>query len=317
VRALRRPPQTLAGQIALAFGFAVIITSTSARADTCGKPDLIATFPGENATSVPQNARLSAYYAPNAVYDDEPVVLVRDGTADEVPATFDAAEVALHVMPPEGLESSSNYVIQWPGLHGTGTTSLGTGKDVEFTVSSETDDAAPEFDGLTGLEWDVGRYRDDCADTMVERFQFDLRVGHADDDANSKNLALIVFQTRGPNQSENDAPRPVAVTPYPGEGATVRVERSLSDGGGLVCFAALVRDLVPEHAPSGAEVEVCSNTTLPPFFYGCAMRTSALRSGDSGALAVWPPVMTAIALSLSMRLRHRRPDRRCAGCRAS
>jgi hypothetical protein len=220
------------------------------------------------------------------------------------------------VVPPEGLEPNANYVIQWPGLHGTGTTSVGIGKDVEFTVSSEADDTSPEFGGLTALEWDVGRYRDDCTDTMVERFQFDLRVGNATDDANAENLALIVFQTRGPNQSENDAPRPVAVTPYPGEGATVRVERSLSDGGGLVCFAALVRDLVPDHAPSGAEAEVCANTTLPPFFYGCAVRAPAPRSGDSGGIAPGVAPGVAIALSLSLCLLHRRRARRRTGCRA-
>jgi hypothetical protein len=281
----------------------LVITSATARAETCGKPDLLATFPS-GAEPVPANARLSAYYAPSAVYVDEPVVLSRDGTRDEVPVLYDSAEVALHVTPPEGLDPDIEYAIEWPRLRGTSTATLGTAKTVEFTVSNATDEDAPEFDGIAALEWDVGRRRDDCTDSTEERFQFDLRMGRARDDGNAANLALIVFQTRGPHQGEKDAPRPVAVTPYPGDGAIVRVERSLSEGGGPVCFAALVRDLVPEHAPSGAEVEVCANTTLPPFFYGCAVGGVARRSGALGPLAV------AILLSLSVHLRHRPRERR-------
>lgn len=281
--------------------FAIVTAAATAHAATCGKPDLLETFPRDGADSVPRNARLSAYYAPNAVYDDEPVVLDRAGTPDEVPVTFDAAEVALHVEPPEGLEPDTRYVIQWPKLHGTGTTSAGTSKDVTFDVADTTDDSPPRGGGLTSLEWDVSRRRDDCTDSTEERFYFDLRTGAAEDDAGAQNLALVVFQTRGPHQGEDDAPKPVAVLPYPGEGASVRVERALDDGGGLVCFAALVRDLVPSHAPSGAEAQVCADTTLPPFFYGCSVGRSPSRNGAAVAVA-----SAAILLSLSMRLRHRR-----------
>jgi hypothetical protein len=284
------------------FSALVLLPSRPSWGETCGKPDLVVTFPPDDAENVPSNAELAAFYRPTAVYDDEAVVLETDGDASELTASFDPAEVSLRVTPPDGLVPGADHVVTWPKLHGTGTTSLGSGARVSFGVSEDPDETAADFDGLDHVEWDVKRHRDDCTDSTEERFAFDLRVGRASDDSGAENLALVVFQTRGPTVDLDSAPRPVLVTRYPGDGETVRVERSLGEGSGEVCFAAFVRDLVPDHAPSGADREVCAKTIEPPFFYGCRMSARSVRSPNGRASLAF----ALFALSLLLLRGHRR-----------
>jgi hypothetical protein len=268
-------------------------------AASCGKPDLLVAFPPDGA-EVPSNAELRAYYAPTALYDDEAVTLEKNGESEDFTGSFDSAEVSLSLAPPDGLEPGADYTVTWPRLHGTGTTSLGSNSVVSFGVQGDVDESGPSFDGLDHVEWDVKRHQDDCTDSTEERFAFDLRVSRADDDSGAENLSLIVFQTRGPSVDPDAAPKPVLVTRYPGEGKTVRVESSLGEGKGDVCFAAFVRDLVPDHAPSGADREVCAKTIEPPFFYGCQVTSHAA----TPRARAWPSAL--FVLSLALALRHRR-----------
>jgi hypothetical protein len=262
----------------------------------CGKPDLVAAFPDDGATGVPTNATLSARYAPTAEYLGEPLELRHPaGTDEPVEGEWAPATGMLTVVPPEGLAPGDEYTMVWPRLRGLGTASLGRGLSATFTVGDGPDEAPPRFDGLLGIDWDVDRDRDDCTDSLEERFVFDLTAGAASDDFPSRLLTLHVFQTRGPGVSGSQGAEPVLVAAYPGDGRTVRIERSIHDGEGEVCFAAFVADLAGRTS-GGTDRERCVETVAPPFFYGCQ---AAAPSG--GAHAGLPLVLGALALTLRRR----------------
>ena len=279
----------------------VVLLSLSAHAvaDECGRPNLLDTFPPEHAVNVPTNATLTAHYAATAEYSNEPVTLERTGAATEtLDATFDATQGLLQATPHE-LVAGSDYVVSWPALRGVGTASLGSSANIAFSVGTGPDTRTPTFDGLASVDWDVSRRHDACTGSIEERFVFDLTPGHVEDDFGRDELSLVVFQTRGPAMDPSSGPVPVLVAPLPSNGSAARVERSLADASGRVCFAALVQDVVG-HASTGADREVCATTTPPPFFYGCRM---AALGPASGAPSVG---FVALLLSFLLRGRHRR-----------
>jgi hypothetical protein len=279
---------------------AVSTLSASALADgECGRPDLEDTFPPENAVNVPTNATLTAHYAQTAEYSGEVVTLDQKGGADQtLDATFDDSQGLLQATP-GSLSPGADYVVSWPALKGVGTASLGSSAKIAFTAGSGPDTETPSFTGLANLDWDVARRHDACTGSTEERFVFDVTPGPAEDDFGLDELALVVFQTRGPGIGPSDPPVQVAVKPLPVRGDSVRVERSIGDASGEVCFAALVRDLVG-HMSAGADKVLCAKTTAPPFFYGC--RFTPTTPGDTGGGAA----ATALLLSFLARRRHRR-----------
>ena len=131
-------------------------------------------------------------------------------------ATFDDTQGQLQVTPPEPLVANDSYVISWPALRGIDTATLGSSEVVHFTAGSGADTAAPEFEGLTHISWDVRRERDTCTDDIENRFSFDLTPGTATDDFGTASLAIVVFQTKGPNIGVTDPPLQVTVAPFPG-----------------------------------------------------------------------------------------------------
>jgi hypothetical protein len=270
------------------------------RAAPCGAPNFISAFPPDGAKAVPMNATLSARYAATAEYNDEPILLARSGAATEsLTGSFDSAEGLLSATPADPLLEGAHYTVTWPALHGVGVSERGSSAKVSFTASGITDTLAPEFDGLSGIEWDVDRERDECTDSLEDRFAFDLSLENASDDGGRASLALVVYQTEGPKISAHDPPVQVLLAPIPARDQPARVERSIDDASGSVCFAALVRDLTGA-ASGGAEKNVCTTTVPPPFFYGC--NVSPGRTGTSrSALAL-------LATSLVVR-RIRRPRR--------
>src|SRR5262249_40498477 len=152
-------------------------------------------FPADGATGVPTNATLMAKYAATAEYQGEDVTLDHGGNgASKVPATFDDTEGELRITPPDPLVPGDTYTVSWPALRGIGTATLGSGAKVSFTVGQNADTAPPSFDGLVAASWDVDRRRDDCTDTVEQRFVFDLTPGKASDDSAREGLALVVFQ---------------------------------------------------------------------------------------------------------------------------
>jgi hypothetical protein len=276
---------------------AAVLAGGTARAASCGKPDLLESFPKDGATGVPTNATLSARYAPTADYAGEDVTLRTSGGEVPVAATFDATMGLLSVVPPEPLVAGETYTIAWPRLRGIGTASLGRGATATFVVGALADTEAPVFEGLVGLGWDVETAHDDCTDSLEDRFVVDLRPGRASDDAGRDALALYVFQTKGPHVSADAGPELLSIAPLPEPGGTVRVERSLADGAGPVCYSAFVQDLALRTS-GGADAEVCATTRPPPFFYGC---TLSRRSGPARA----PLVLLALALPFLLVRRHR------------
>jgi MYXO-CTERM domain-containing protein len=292
---------------ALTF-LALLAAPTVGRAAACGKPDLLDTFPPDKAEGVPTNAVLSAHYSPTAEYLGEVITLEHVGVgSDTVKGTFRSTEGMVRVEPPDPLVEGDRYIISWPKLRGLDTAALGRGAEVGFTVGPGPDTESPRFDGLTGIKWDVVRSRDECTDALEERFRFDLTPGKAGDDTSAGSLALVVFQTKGPGIDQSAAPKPVLTTPLRASGDAgaasnpepVSVELTVPSATGKVCFAALVRDLTGKPS-GGAEKEVCTRTTAPPFFYGCrvAPAPSTPKTAPSGALA-------ALALALFLRRRHR------------
>jgi len=291
--------------LAAALAIATSGRTASAAQNKCGDPDLLDSFPAvsDPPAPVPTNAVLSAHYAPTAQYLGEDVKLQH--LPDDpivVTASFDESEGMLRVSPPEPLVAGDTYQIVWPRLAGIGTASRGNGATVKFTVANGADETAPDFVGLDHIHWDVRRERDQCTDSLEDRFAFDLFPGHAEDDFGTQSLALVVYQTRGPNISSTDPPFPVTTVPLPPEGDSVRILRTIDDAAGRACFAALVRDL-QGHASGGAEHEVCVHTTRPPFFYGCHAASPAAppKAGLSAAFG-------ALLLALAVRLWHRRPS---------
>jgi MYXO-CTERM domain-containing protein len=282
---------------AIAAAAATIGWSSVAGAEPCTRPDLIETLPADGATGVPPNARLSARYAATAEYLGEPIPLEHVGVGVEpAPATFNANEGLLTIVPDQPLVPSDTYKITWPQLRGLTTAALGKGGEVTFTAGSADDTAAPDFAGIRSVEWDVERPTDDCSDSPQDRYRFDLALGDATDDASRDLLTLVVFQTAGPSLSAG-APEPVLVQRMPALGQGAEVRRSIDGAVGRVCFAALVRDSLGRVSNS-AQSEACVTTVRPPFFYGCATTSGApdLRHG-------W---LVALVLGASMRMRRRR-----------
>ena len=271
----------------------VLAWSTVAAAAPCNRPDLLDTMPPDGADGVPLNAVLFAHYAPSAEYLDEEITLEHVGVGEQTfSGTFNANE-GLVSIDPGGLVAGDEYKITWPRLRGHSTANLGRGAEVTFTAGSSTDDAAPSFDGLTGVDWDFVREKDDCTDSVEERFTFDLDLGARSDDGGAESLTLLVFQTKGPHVSPS-APEPVLVQRMPG-GSKVRVVRALSDSIGEVCFAAIARDLTNKASASGNR-ETCVTTVKPPFFEGCS-------ATGQGSTAAGASVVLLLGLGLLLRRR--------------
>jgi hypothetical protein len=270
-----------------------------ARAEPCGNADLLDTFPPDQSTRVATNAVLTAHYATNAQYGGENVTLTHGSAPPEtVDAVFDETQGLLSVTPVVPLVPGDTYVIEWPALRGIDTASRGKGAKVKLTAGDAPDVDAPVFDGLTKVDWDVQRERDECTNSLEDRFSFDLTPGTATDDSGTGALALVVFQTKGPRVDRAGAREQVQISPLPKPGNAVRVDLPIGDAEGRVCFAALVRDLTGK--VSSADREACAHTTAPPFFYGCGV--SSLPAGTGLRSSVAPIVL---ALSLLVRRRHR------------
>ncbi|HVU00753.1 MAG TPA: hypothetical protein VHE30_03345 [Polyangiaceae bacterium] len=303
---------------------AVTCASVPARATSCVRPDLVFTVPADGARTVPRNATLVAKYDATAEYiaDDEsdtvtiqhenddptgivPYYLTVDDTTGAVTRVDGLDSEGIATLHPGDLVPGDRYTVKWPGLRGIGTASRGRGATVSFTVAAQEDTAAPQFEGLTHVEWDVQREHDDCTDSVEERFRFDLTVGTATDDSDTRLLTTVVYQSHGGDADKRGEPVPVALAPYPGPFGKVTVIQSIDASEGHVCFAALVRDLslVDDRTPrvsGGADREVCTHATPPPFFYGCTVGRPAGGKSRGG-----PPCALMIALSLWAMRRHR------------
>ena len=307
---------------------AVVVAASRARAESCAPPDILHKFPDDGAKNVPTNAVLLANYAASAEYvgDDKEIVTLRgpDPGGSDIPidpffggscstkaspdggiplppgnVCFSKPESLLKLLPPADFEPGGAYTVEWPGLRGL-TASRGGGANVTFTVGDGRDVQAPFFEGLQKIEWDVGREHDECTGSEQDRPYFDLSPGSATDDFGRALLKLVVFQTLGPNISGSDEPVPVAAVPLPPPGKPVRIERSIDNGSGRVCFAAHVEDLAG-NASGGGDREVCATTIAPPFFYGCRVSFPApARSISTSPLA--------LLLLLAARRRHRSPS---------
>ncbi|MFO0571009.1 MAG: hypothetical protein U0263_35570 [Polyangiaceae bacterium] len=275
---------------ATGFVLALSILTLSERVDAaCNRPDLIFSVPPPGATGVPPNAKLFARYRLNAEYDGEDVTLESSaGSSESLTADWNSAETLLSVAP--ALESGGTYTVTWPRLRGINSANLGKGGTAEFSVGSAPDADPPAFAGLTGLSWDVDRERDDCTDSLEDRYVFDFDLADASDDGGRESLMVVVFQTRGPHV-KSSAPEPISVQRMP-EGNRVRVTRTLDDGEGDVCFAAVTRDLTGKVSASGAE-EVCTTTVAPPFFNGCALASAPT---ESRGAAAWVAALGAALL---------------------
>jgi MYXO-CTERM domain-containing protein len=261
--------------------FLVLGSVGHAAAAPCNKPDLRDAMPPDGANTVPTNATLSARYATNATYLDEEVIFEHVGVGEEaVSPSYNEAEGILKFVPDPPLVAGDSYIVTWPRLRGLNASNLGKGATVHFTVGATSDEEPPSFAGLTGLDWDVDRYDDECTDSLEDRYIFDFDLAAASDDGGRESLTLLVFQTQGANVDPN-APDPVMVRRIPPSGESARLTKTLDDGAGDVCFAAITRDLTGKTSPSGAN-EVCTETVKPPFFEGCSVG----REGRPGSVFV-------------------------------
>jgi uncharacterized protein (TIGR03382 family) len=275
---------TLASSLAACF--VVLAGAGSAAAAPCNKPDLRDAMPPDGATNVPINATLSARYATNAAYLGEEVLLEHVGVDEiSVVPTWNEAEGILSFSPEPPLVPGDSYVVTWPRLRGLNAANLGKGATVDFTVGTANDEQAPDFAGLTAVDWTVDRYDDDCTDSLEDRYLFDFELAPASDDGGRESLTLLVFQTRGENVDPN-APDPVLVRRIPPSGEKARLTKTIDDGAGDVCFAAITRDLTQKTSLSGAN-EICTETVKPPYFEGCRFGRG---SGPS-----WPFALVALA----------------------
>jgi hypothetical protein len=269
----------------------------------CGAPDFLAALPRDGARSVPTNAALSAHYAASATYMGEPIHVEHApaNAADDAPrdpgsdiaGEFDANEGLLVVTLDGPLVASDRYVVTWPRLHGSTSSGLGKGGKVSFVAGDTTDTETPGFDGITSVAWDVIRVRDDCTDSLEDRFTFDLGLGAASDDGGRDSLELVIFQST----SSRGKGKEVLHAPIPARGVPMRVERALGDAEGSVCFSAIVRDLTGKFA-GGDAPGVCTKTVPPPFFYGCG---AARGAGSSDTRATVTIALVAVVLARRRR----------------
>ncbi len=277
---------------AAALVLTVALCSSWAIAKPCGSRDLLETYPPTGARRVPTDATLTAHYAANAVYGGERVTLEHRGVSDTIESIFNTAEGLLDAKPPEPLVPGDRYVVTWPDLRGIDTNTSSKGREVTFDVGDGPDERDPTFDGLTDVGWDVQRERDDCTDSLEDRFVFDLTPGAADDDGGRESLALKVFQVEGRKRAQ------VLTSPLPQKGQSLQVGLAIEAATGKACFGALVRDLTGK--VSNADKQVCVTTTAPPFFYGCRLSPpEASRTASGGA------PLALFALSLLGWRRHR------------
>ena len=255
-------------------------TVNRAAAAPCGRPDVDATFPPSNATSVPPNALLSAHYSSPASYDGEVVSLVdASGTELDVSVAYDDADAMLRATPAEPLGPGYHELI-WPGLRSLTGAGVGRGRTTGFFVQAAADQSPPTFRGLTDITWDLSRDRDPCLDDLDDRFVFELTLGSADDDAGADLLAVHIFATQDP-AGGSDEPARVALRAFP-ESGRLEVRRAADDAG-QTCFAAVVQDLLG-NVSGGGEREVCIKTKKPPFFDGCSLAGAGGRGTSSAGL---------------------------------
>jgi hypothetical protein len=305
VRAVRRGARAAGARAAgLACAVAsVVALAPSARAQMCGRPDLLDAVPPDMATNVPPNGSLFAHYAASAQYLDEDVVLTPMGGVDEaVKVIFDPTEGLLTFTPPEPLAPGA-YALQWPSLHGLDAAAAGLGATVHFTVGTTDDVTPPVFDGVTGVTWDLERQNNDCTKSIEDRMVFELALAPADDDGGRDGLTLVVFQTAGLGGGPDAGAPQVLLAAMPAAGKTAEIKLPVGDATGHVCFAAIARDLTGKVSNGGSH-SVCVETTAPPFFRGCAV---AGGRGDGAATLVG--VASGLAL---VRGRRRAPERRRA-----
>jgi hypothetical protein len=249
----------------LAAFLLVVSVAARAPADSCVKPDVVDVVPPDGANDVPTNAKLFAMYPAYADYLGEDVTLEHVGFGEELlTPEYSANEGLLSVTPPAELTPGDEYVIRWPALRGKNTSSLGRGKNVSFRVGVGPDVEPPFFEGLTGIDWDVERERDECSDTLEERYVFHLEVGESSDDGGGAALRVNLFQTVGKNVS---APEPIYMRRLPDRGESVRVSLTTGESTGRVCFSASAIDSA--EFQSGSTAEQCVKTVPPPFFEGC------------------------------------------------
>ncbi len=236
-------------------------------AQSCAKPDALEAFPAYGSAGVPLNAILSAHYFTSAEYDAEPVVLEEiGGERREALGSFNSSEGLLSLDPAGFLKPGMQYVVEWPALRGIRSASRGKSLKVNFSVSNQSDSAPPEFSGIEGVHYRLERDQDGCAETVQDRFVFELKLGQPSDETSNQDLSLVVFQTK-PNSNESAVP--VLTRAFPSNGR-VEVPRRIEDSLGKVCFAALVRDLTGKVSASADRV-VCTKTVKPPFFQGCSI----------------------------------------------
>ena len=288
-----------------ALALLVLVAPRVAGAAPCGAPDFLTSLPRDGATGVPINAVVTAHYASPATYGGESVTVEHespDANADtprepprDFTGVFDANEGLLSVTFDEPLVGGDEYTVTWPRLHASDHAAKGKGGKVAFRVGSESDTQFPSFGGVSGVTWDVVRERDDCTNSLEDRFAFDLTLLSASDDGGRGSLELVVFQSRAPGVQGDE----VLHVPIPAKGDPVRVERALDDASGQVCFSAVVRDLLglPSAGDSRA---VCTTTVPPPFFYGCRVARATPTRLEAGPLTV------LLLLSVALVARRRR-----------
>jgi hypothetical protein len=281
--------------LALSSLAAVLFLVGRAAGAPCNKPDLRDTVPPDGANSVPVNAKLHARYAKNATYLGEEVLLETVGVGEEpVTATYSEAEGILSVTPEPPLSPNQDYIISWPRLRGLNASNLGKGATVHFRVGDTTDEGFPDFPGLTDVSWDVDREKDECTDSLEDRYVFDFDLSGASDDGGRESLMLLVFQTSGPGVNPS-APAPVLVRRFPASGDGVRSTQALSEGAGEICFSAIARDLTGK-VSANAPREVCTETVEPPFFEGCSV-------GHARTRGLWLVMLTLAGLVLRKQKR--------------
>ena len=262
------------------LGVAVAVTTpASVWAAECGKPDLLHSAPVDGSV-VPPNAILRAYYASSAELIDEEVTIQPEGDSEAVAVAVDfSRNEGILSFEPDFLEEGKAYTLSWPELRGFGTATRGDGRTLTFDVGAALDESAPEFAGVTAIEWDLRRQRDPCTESDQDRYEFLISLSTASDDGGRENLTLQIFQSKGPRLS---SPQSLGHLPVPAPGDPAIVNLALDDAIGEVCFAAQVLDLLGQTSTSLSQ-EVCVTTVGPPFFYGCSLSPTAQSASSSTA----------------------------------